>query len=565
MKVQDFLMRGQRKYKAEAMGKELVKPFESYLKLLTVFIGNDIDSTVDKNLIKEYLKDSKPFIEEYLNTKRQIKLLEDIKEGRNGTGWSNSLGYLADELKDTALPELQTDNDISNDQLNYLKDVILYFKKGSEPALNRIEKSVGRILKDPKLNKIFLYDVGTQATPMKKLNSIVKKLTGKDDYKIDAQTAKKVKQENEELYKEYLKTRREVLEISKKAIANIVRSSGKPYVDVDKMRKALKSKGILIHNIPDGFEGNIGDDGSLYTTTGLKLQGIPLGSVHMNPQYDPNKDNSYVFWSDGDGTFKTQQRYYTLDYKKRGRAEKFEKVAKIADKLDSIRKKWLQPIINWKGDKKSVASLMLEIAYKYGARIGSASGMTDGKPTYGLSTWLGKHVKVEPNRIIIKYPGKKGMIQKHIIKNTGDKYDKLLFNHLKELVDEKGSKDYIFTDERGRHVSAGDVNSLLKQYGSKVSVHKLRHLKANNMFDKELEKFAKKNPSQKDLEQFVKETALKVGKELGHQSTKSDGSIAVSPMTSLNNYVNPDRLKQFFKQYNQRYPKWLEKLKTVED
>lgn len=567
MEVKNFLIRGQRKYKNESMAKELVKPFFAYLKVCTMFVGSDIDSKVNVPLLRQYMLQAEPFIKEFLKAKRQIKLYDAIRNpsSESEEKWSERLKYLSDELKD-AYVQLRTDNDISNDQLNYLKDLIVYFRSGSERALKSIEQNVGKILKDPQLNSLFIYDVPlNQGSAVSKLKRLVKNFSGQDDVKLSVKDVKKLKEKDPEKHKEYLALRKELNDIAKKAIANIVRSSGKPLINVDVLLKKLKEKNIEVHPIPSGFKGLVDDKGQFYTEAGKFIGSPPPGTVEMNPNYDPKLDNAYVFRSNGGGLFNSYQRYYTEKHKSVARGQKFEKVQQAASNIDQVRKKWQSNIINWKGDDKSVASLELELAFKYGDRIGSGNGMTDGSPTYGLSTIMGQHVTVRPNSITIKYRGKKGKEQKHIIKNTGSKIDKLVFKYLMELSANKKKNEPIFTNINGKHVGAPIVNGYLKSFGSKVTVHKARHIKANQLFNEELIKYNKKNPTEKDLEKYVKDVADHVGKVLGHQTVNSKGETVTNKMTSLNNYVNPDTLRMFWDKFGLRYPTWLAKLKTAED
>lgn len=538
----------------------------NFIKLLSVFVAYDNDlELADRKYIQDYIYKCNDFLKQYSDAKTVKLLLQYIVRDIRGDKWLEASEKMGNVVKQTA-EDIYNNSEVPNAYISILKDLGLYLRNQSEPAYKRIIKGISS-LNDNNVNKMFIQKIDVkQDSQINQLKKIVKKLTGKEDVKIDAATAKKVKAKNEDLYKEYLKLRRETLETYKKTLANIIRSSGKPYLEVNKVLKLLKQKGIEVHTIPRGFEGFVGDDGSLYTTAGKHITGVPLGSVVMNPSYNPKTDNGYVFSSDGDGTFATSQRYYTDDYKQRARKVKYEKAQKFSGKLDTIRNKWLSALKRWTGDAISVAALMLEIAYRTSARIGGR-GMTAGKATYGLSTWQPRHLTIKPNEITIKYQGKKGMNQKHIIK-ADDNISKLIIKHIKELVEDKDKKDFVFTDDKGRHVSAVVVNQYLKSLGSPVTVHKLRTAAGTSLMQTLLDNSKwkkKKEINDRELEKWVKEQAIQVGKKLGHQSTTPDGKTKIVGTTAINNYINPQVIKNFYDDLGKHYPRWLEKLKTEDD
>lgn len=552
---------------AKVKSSKLKSEVENFIKLLSIFIAydNELDLTSRSN-IQKYITDCNKFLIKHSDAKIIKRALQYMVRNIRGEKWENICKNLGLSIKHTA-EDIYDNSDIPNSYISLLNDLGLYLRNQSEPAYKRITKGIS-ILNDININKMFIQQVDTkQSSQISNLKKIVKKLTGKEDVKIDAATAKKVRTKYEDLYKQYLKLRRETLDTYKRTLLNIIRSSGKKYLEVNKVLRLLKQKGISVHTIPKGFEGFIGDDGSLYTVEGKHITGIPLGSVVMNPSYNPKTDNSYVFSSDGDGTFATSQRYYTDDYKQKARKVKYEKAKKFSGKLDTIRNKWLTALKRWTGDSTSVAALMLEIAYRTSARIGGR-GMTAGKETYGLSTWRPKHITIKPNEIKIKYKGKKGMLQQHTIK-AEDNVSKLIIKHIKELVQDKDKNDLVFTDDKGRHVNAIVVNQYLKSLGSPVTIHKLRTAAGTSLMQSLLDNSkwkTKKEINDRELEKWVKEQAIQVGKKLGHQSTDAKtGKTKIVGTTAINNYINPQVIKNFYDDLGKHYPRWLEKLKTEED
>src|SRR5690606_12281459 len=131
----------------------------------------------------------------------------------------------------------------------------------------------------------------------------------------------------------------------------------------------LESKGI-IHNLPQGFVGNIDDLGKFYTTAGKRLLQSPSGDVRMNGSYDAEKDNAYV--CEFTPPFaKAPTRAYTEDYRAGSRAEKFNVVADVMPKLASLTKKWLPDMRKLGKQKEGLLAVLCEFIYATSARVGN--------------------------------------------------------------------------------------------------------------------------------------------------------------------------------------------------
>lgn len=557
--------------KVLAMSKDLENSFKSYLKFLSSIVASQADLSIpDEKVVDKWIEQSMPFVENSVKQKR-FNLLRKYMYDHNSR-WEQYINNLGNEIKDSILPSLAYDSSIPTSYLDLLKYFGGYFRNLSEsPLKNIMQKS--NVLNDPNVSKIFTYDINTtQDQAIKKATRLAEKILGKGaDPNIPAATKKELRKkyaDNDkmlDLIKEQTKAYSEIKNIYKQHLSNIVRRSGKPYLPVEQVKKQLAKEGIVRHTIPKGFVGNVGDDGSLYTTEGLKIQGVPNGSVRMNPDYDPKKDNTSVFLSDGDGTFKEEHGYYTVHYKDRGRKHKFETVEKVNEVIDKVREKWLKNLHRWTGDRANVASLMMEIMYNVSSRIGSEGAATDGKPTFGTSTWRVKHIKFDGDRAIIKYTGKKGQPLRHVLDPNKFPEHRLIIDRLKKLVKNKKPNDRVFTDNNGKPVTAPMVNAQLKAYGCPATAHKLRHVKGTRMAKKLFAKspFDKRKnpPKQAEVDKWVKTTVEKIGKQLGHQVTKADGTKKVQWSTSMNNYISPSVVKDFYNRIGVHIPKFLEKLK----
>jgi hypothetical protein len=224
-------------------------------------------------------------------------------------------------------PDVQADTTVTRDQLALLKDTRLFLEKGSEPALKRITANISKLgLAD--VNALFAGDsdeeevggagVKEQADVMR---AIVKKLTKRsNDPVLTLNEIRQFKDSHLKLITEYAAARKVFVETYKKSLRAFVRSSGKTVVPVEAARKALAK--VDADYIPKGFVGGIDDTGRLYTTEGKLIQGMLIGTVVMNPKYDPKADNTYVCSLLG----APGRRLRTLDFVRGNKEKKFDHV-----------------------------------------------------------------------------------------------------------------------------------------------------------------------------------------------------------------------------------------------
>jgi Eukaryotic DNA topoisomerase I, catalytic core len=186
--------------------------------------------------------------------------------------------------------------------------------------------------------------------------------------------------------------------------------------------------------------------------------------------------------------------------------------------------------------------------------------MTAGERTFGLSTWLNKHVKLNAaGNVTITYPGKKGMINKHVIR--GDTPERqALIDVITQLKENKKPNDPIWAEPDGAEYNAGDVRSYLKDLGFSGGAHKFRNAAGDDAWRKlTAEKPLKKvNPTPQEVDKYHKFITTKVGTLLGHQRTKKDGTTENVGSTAAKSYISPELQIQLFRDKKVPVPKWLE-------
>jgi DNA topoisomerase IB len=434
---------------------------------------------------------------------------------------------------------LDKETDVTRAQLSLINDIRLAVG-GSEAAEKRLMRSVSS-LRDPDLNEMFLH-VEDTSDEMKdvyaKLAALVKKHGNVSGYEMPVEILKQWQTHNKEkgqklkAHEEYLELRKKCNEAYKKQLANIVRSSGQPYLPTHEVKRLLAG---TLNPIPETFVGNIDDLGNYYTVAGKKMLQNPVGVVMMNPAYDPEKDDTNVckYKAPFSADFSPA---YTVDYRKGRRAAKFDVVAQTIPLLPKLTTNWLPDLQKGPGTKNGAVAVLCELIYQTSGRISSTSAKTDGKTTYGISTLQMKHVQINENRIIINYIGKAAGKQRHVLKFNTQR-GQMLHDALVEFAFNKKASDYLITF-RGKPLSNTTVNTYMREIGfpEKFTVHKLRTAKGTAMAAKLLSKppFKKGEAKDADVNKWVELQCKKVGEELGHMSGEE-----VTANTAIANYIDP--------------------------
>jgi DNA topoisomerase IB len=288
----------------------------------------------------------------------------------------------------------------------------------------------------------------------------------------------------------------------------------------------------------------------------------------MNPNYDPQKDDQFVFTTiNPEG--KRSQHVYTEAYNKKGTQKKFEKVANLSEQVDKARAQWMAWVKKPDSkDPRVVASTILEILYQFSARIGSLGNAARGESTFGIGTLQVKHVFPQGNGgINLIYKGKDGVRQVHKIQPKSME-SKLLVRHITEQMENKAPTDRLWTYDwngRTRPMTGQLVNKWFRRSGVAVTVHKLRHVKGTALFKELLAEnnakiFERKVPmTQGEADAMLKAMATKVGAILGHVRGVGEGQ-KVTGGTALAAYIDPSVVIDYYQRLNLRPPRAFAKL-----
>lgn len=464
---------------------------------------------------------------------------------------------------------LVPDASIGHEQIDQIKAAATWMINNSDQAYNKLAKLAVN-LKQP----LILEGLKSNSTDQKKfsrpLMKIVKFYTGRtNDSNMTTEERIKLKETNPEVFKEFMRLRKEFNLSWKNQLRNLVIDSKKPLIDYKSAVDTLNGL-QMEHTLPKGFDGMIDQNGALYTKAGKAIKGVPgYGfTVQMNPNYDPQKDDQYVFTTiSPEG--KRSQHVYTEAYNKKAGQKKFEKVANLAEQVGNARKQWMAWVRKPDTDDPRVcASVILELLYQFSARIGSKGNAARGESTFGMATLRAKHVFPQGNNgVNLIYKGKDGVRQVHKLQAKSTEA-KLLINHIKNAAEGKEPSDFLWTynwNGRVRPMTAQLVNKWFRRSGASVTVHKLRHVKGTELFKQMLAEneekiFKRKTPmTQAEADKMLKALATKVGAILGHVRGVGEGQ-KVTGGTALAAYIDPSVVLDYYQRLNLRPPRAFAKL-----
>lgn len=529
---------------------------DAFLKILIAFLkAPEFDyGTNFTNKIKTWAHQAQPFLDQFQIArvfKKPIALLvegEDVADHKYTLLLDQCFAKLKEKKK-----AFDKDTSLTKAQLSMLTDIRLA-RNGSESAGKRLMQNAGSF-KDSHISQMFMHEgeevqTSTQTALYNRLENHVKthgKVAGNVMPETTLQTWRdKAKELGSNLpqHQEYLDMRRARKAVYDKAIANVVRASGEHILDVAVIRERL---GDVQHDIPDWFVGKMDDKGNFYTEAGLQLLNKPIGIGEMNPKYRPDDDNAYVC------KYKAPfaQNYtnvQTIKSRTNGRVESFSIIQGMLPDMPKWIKKWLVDLGKGPGTLKGTAAAICEVIYQTSARIGSTKANTAGETTYGISTLLRKHLNFNDTRVIMKYAGKKGGAQKHVIK-FNDQRTEMLRESLSEFTFEKKPGDYVFTF-RGKPISNAHINGYLRELGfpEGFTIHKFRKLRGTGMAMVLMAKcpFGAR-AKDADVNKWIEDQCLKIGKELGHMSGEN-----VTATTAIANYIDPSVFAPVFEKTNTR-------------
>ena len=278
--------------------------------------------------------------------------------------------------------------------------------------------------------------------------------------------------------------------------------------------------------------------------------------VTMNPKYDPDADDTYVFSAKVPGGV-TTRGFWTEDFLSSRKSKKAETVGSVMKVLDKkARPRWVRDMKS--SDKRTRAmATMLELTYQTGARIGAPGNATDGQSTYGVSTLLTKHITETGTGFRLRFLGKSGVPADYRIDAISPEL-KVMVQNIYDLLKGKGVDDHIFTAGKDP-ITGSQINAYFKKLTGiqSATIHKIRHARGTALMLKLMEEDpAPKSMSQSEADKYIKEKATKVGQFLSHVRGVGSSSVATSS-TALKSYIDADTLGAWYEARELRIPEFL--------
>lgn len=545
---------------------QLVNLLEILYVLVIDYVENGPERKPDAETAEELKHLGKPAVAQW--GKDLPALRDSINAALAGRSKAEQLALLGEEVKG-AFQNFRANERFTSQEIELLKALGAYLRTDSEIALQKIKKFAG-VMNNPYISKRMAPEVGTQKKSSNALRQLIKKMVGRDDTALTLDEAKIAKEMHPDLYKQYMAYRKQHREVWQNAMISYIRNSGHSTVPYEELLQYLLANGID-HMLPLGFTGQVDDQGKLYTNDGHLIDGVPQAtnfpSVEMNAHYGQPGAEHYVFQAirsnGGPGPY-----FYTSDFKKAASRAKFEKVADLAPKLNSMQKKWFANVKKFDPENvRCVCATVLEILYEFSARVGSKGNAAAGQSTFGVSTLLVRHVSVDQGgNVILRYRGKDAVPTMHkLMKN--DPQQRFVIANLMQLMNGKQPKDRLFTVSsptgRLKPVGGAAVNAYFRSLGAPegVTVHKLRTFRGTALFRELMDKLFESGKLPKDERAatlMFNKMAMAVGKALNHVRRGANGT-SVTGTTALANYIDPSIQITFWRQLGFRPPKSLER------
>lgn len=222
---------------------------------------------------------------------------------------------------------------------------------------------------------------------------------------------------------------------------------------------------------------------------------------------------------------------YSQEWKKKSKTRKFDDLILFGRALPKIRLHIANVLSNPNASKSPdmdfCISLILDIVGRCHFRIGNMKYKELYK-SYGISNIELRHVKFKNNHSAISFIGKKG------VKNDCEITDKKIISHLKNLMENKSPKDFVFSykyEDCITAIKAININDWIQQFGNNITSKMFRTFATNIMLIELLNKaLADNKPESLNARKKILNSALDQVSECVH-NTRS---------VCKNEYTHPD-------------------------
>jgi DNA topoisomerase IB len=507
-------------------------------------------------------------------------------------------------IKTAIATKLANDVSVSTDELKFVKFAVLFasdpqknpnyidrarkfastvsaaFLRNFEKVVDGINEAGGKVQSN-KRNIADIYD-DLDDTMEAILGRRLK--AGETSVPVDTLKAAKLKSDRlEGLVKQYKSLKRQISLSYDVDFASYM--SGKSdLVPVNEAYKHMKSLGYRDHKIlmtekPVPLKVGL-QNGKLkyYTDKGLPLNmGIPSNAIDLtfSRKYDETTGTgAYMSYTSPSAAGVT--RVYTEAHANNATVSKFNAADKVDASIDKVEKKW-KTDLNSSNMITQMAATACMLIYLAGMRVGSrqtTAASATGEKTFGAISLRPRHVSITANAITLKYPGKKGVEQKHVIKVNDVATKRVAKNLQSYIAGKKGDTlvfSYVDSKKKEQVLTYSKLTNYLSASGYPAGIHKIRHVRGTNMVI-DLLNSTKWQPSAKAMtslskrqteadEYIINKIITPVTQLLGHKS----GTGKDLWRTTVKSYINPKPIIDWYKAHDLRTPAWLPTTATKDD
>jgi hypothetical protein len=532
----------------------------SFIKLMAAFIaykeGNTINAKVWSKM-QDWSKQSLPLQKEVGCSKEIANALKWLNAYKTGVPDNKNTYFFKTILKpiraaifvNAAQKRKLFETSNTTSQYNGLmNNIFSIINSDGDNAYNGLVRNIS-LLKDHDLSQLFLANPSGENEVVQDYLQFIKNLTGSDLQYLPKDWVEKLKKKPEVIREEWKKLSGREAKLNREAVLNIIRESGEHLMDADELKSKLEEQGMLSWRIPEGFDGKYDDKRNLYTKDGVQLNGTLQGGWFK--WIKPKEGLSKV--AEGQGVYDANKKdFQPLTNVRKSNQAKFDLVRQLLPRLNEYASHWRSDFA-FESGKTQLLGAMAETILLTGGRVGSLRSAETGS---GITVLRNKDVTPKSGGVQIKYIGKKGVDQTHLIKPNNE-VSKLLIEYLLKLKEGKRPDDFLW-DNAGERYTVDDLRDYLRnEVGFESTPHKIRHLKGTDLFLRYLKTNPiAKNATKAELENHLKGILTIIGNELGHIKTK-DGKPEATWSTAAQNYVDPEAMKEVFIAHNKPIPNWV--------
>jgi len=256
-------------------------------------------------------------------------------------------------------------------------------------------------------------------------------------------------------------------------------------------------------------------------------------------------------------TFKRQdgseytRKVYTEEHQKAASAEKFTRVADLAEKIKAaepvLREKASAPELTTEKAAATAALIMRETGMRVGGGEGvGKTGVTETKgmaketgkavETFGTTTLERRHVAEEPGAVRLNFVGKAGVEQSIVVRDPATVASVRAFAGIPPPPDPT-DRTPLFRDSTGRQLGRQDVSAEIKRIGD-FKNKDLRTLVAGEIARREADSVRRLGPVERAAMKpaHVEKAAKEIAKQI---ATVVSQQLGNTPAVALKDYINP--------------------------